>query len=419
MYRMGRRSALWILSLSQSVFACALCAAAEQTTPVPVAVKVDAAAVPAADAKAAPQKPAGLTVQLHLYADPRVLPTLGIAGGPNGDGSNLTPGGTHLPDFWWTVGLSNKLTDKYLTESGFTVEVLDRGDGKRVWSITTTQPGNRVLEVPAGAWYSLELKFEDNGKDGHLRATQKIYDDHHVVLYTVEQPSLFQNPTTAELGEVRYSWFTNVEPNVTQLFIWHDWREEVVADKVEITNVATLYPTKVDGSLQDWSSSPAVSTGDTKADDWEKMDRASARLAKVYPLIRKEVLRMYAPPYPPARAAFLDAYTPIDKTNVAKSLFLVRKESMVAPAQDLQTPGLSTSLRELVATVAGVTPEQVEGDAVLDREFAGDWVIREGADAQEALEMVAAYLLAGFNTQVQIKVEGTGDERKVRVRQGS
>lgn len=417
--RCADRSLLGAVSLSASVLLCAVLAAAEQATPAAVEVKVEASTVPAADAKAAPPKPAERTVQLHLYADPRVLPTLGIAGGANGDGANLMPSGAHLPDFWWTVALSNQVTGNYLTESGFTVEVLDRGDGKRVWSITTTQPGNRVLEVPVGAWYSLELKFEDNGKDGHLRATQKIYDDHHVVLYTAEQPSVYQNPTTPELGEVRYSWFTNCEPNVTQLFIWHDWREEVVADKVEITNVAALYPTKVDGSLQDWSSSPAVSTGDTKADDWEKMDRASARLAKVYPLIRKEVLRMYAPPYPPARSAFLDAYTPIDKTNVAKSLFLIRREGMVAPAQDLQTPGLSTSLRELVAVVAAVTPEQVEGGAVLDREFAADWVIREGADAQQALDMVAAYLLDTFRAQVQIKVEGKGDERKVRVSQGN
>ena len=315
-------------------------AAAEDATP-PAAVEKAAektpATNPAAEKPAAPQ-PTKQTVRIHIYADPRVLPTLGVAGGPNGNGRNLTMGGEPIVDFWWTVAVNDIKTQKYLTETGFMFEVLDAGDGKRVWHLTTTQPGQQRIDLPVGAWYTLEIQFRDNAQDKHLAATLNVQNEKKEVLYDIKFDHLYQNPTTDRLGEVGYLWFTNFDTNMRKVFTWCDPKQEIIADKAEVINVATFFPAKVDGSLQDASTLEAPGTGGTVPHQWEAMQEAATRLGKFYPLVRREVTRSYKPPYPEEREAFIKAYSPAGLVETPRSLYLIKKGDYIVPGYDLQAP---------------------------------------------------------------------------------
>ena len=354
-------------------------------------------------------------VRLFIYTDPRTLPSEGPGGGPNGNGGNVNVFGGAIVDFWWTVGLSDKQAEKYLTEIGFMAEVLDRGDGKRHWHVTTTTPGQPYVDLPAGAWYTFDILFHDNGADGHLAATLSIADVKKETLYKRKFDRLYQDPKTEQLGEVRYSWFTNFDKNMKKVYAWSDPQDEILADKAEVINVATLFPTKLNGGLQDPATSGFQGTGETKPEQWDKMAAASARLAKVYPLIRKETTRVFREPYPEEREAYIDAYTPAGRIETPRTMYLVKRSDSVVPGFDMQAPAPSGELRELVGFVADVAPESVEGGDILSRTVDGDWLFRDGASTQAILDRVAELLHAEYQIEVRITLEGSGATKKVRV----
>ena len=355
------------------------------------------------------------SIRLHIYPDPRTLPSMGPGGGPNGNGANVNQFGGEIIDFWWTVAVNDKKTEKYLTETGFMAQILDYGDGKRFWRFTTTTPGQPNVDLPVGAWYTFEVRFHDNGTDGHLAATLSIDNDQKQRLYTARFDKLFQEPKTEQLGEIGYSWFTNIDTNVKKIFAWTDPRDEIIADKAELFNVATLFPAKLHGALQDAVTVGLPGTGDTTPKQWEVMATASGRLAKVYPVIRREVARIYTPPYPEEREAYIAAYTPAGRLETPRTMYLIKKADTIVPGFDMQAPAPTGSVRELVAFVADVPAENVEGGATLDKVVEGDWLFKEGADPQSILDRIALILAADYRINARFVLEKKDEFKKVRV----
>jgi len=143
--------------------------------------------------------------QMDLYIDSEIATGFGISPG-NG-----------VPDFWWT----NSVGPGYITESGFTGEVLQTSaETPKFWRLTTTAGGNPSFNAALDTWYTLEVLFHDNGIDNHLAGTHKIWNQSHTeLLYSFTLDHLFQDPLTSTAGRPGYQWFTYFEANMTHLHI--------------------------------------------------------------------------------------------------------------------------------------------------------------------------------------------------------
>ena len=152
------------------------------------------------------QAPLGVdwSFQMDLYTDPAYGPTFGVGGGGHLNGSN------GIPDFWWTNAVQDAFATPpftYLTESGFTGEILDDGSGP-VWRLTTLEGLQPFFDAEVGAWYSLEVLFKDNGIDGQVAAVHNIYnEDRTQLLYTHTLDHTFLNQPSSSLGGPLYTWF--------------------------------------------------------------------------------------------------------------------------------------------------------------------------------------------------------------------
>jgi hypothetical protein len=105
------------------------------------------------------------TYQVDLYTDGVYAPTMGVGAGGHGNGSN------GVPDFWWTSAVQDNRGGaefgNYLTESGFTGEILQTGPGApRVWRMTTTAGGQPFIDLPINNWFTFELEYFQDPVDG-------------------------------------------------------------------------------------------------------------------------------------------------------------------------------------------------------------------------------------------------------------
>ena len=160
-----------------------------------------------------------LSFQVSIYTDPAYGPSMGAGAGGSGNGSNGTP------DFWWTNALRNLSGDpgnNYLTETGFTGEILDNGIDSPVWRFTTTSGGNPIIDLPVAEWFTLEVLYEDNGF-GLVQAVHNVWSaDHATKLYTYTMPaaSMFLGPhLVASVGGPKYMWFTYFDQNLKRLLV--------------------------------------------------------------------------------------------------------------------------------------------------------------------------------------------------------
>ena len=159
--------------------------------------------------------PGRFSFRVDVYTDSTVPTT--APPGP-GMGSDITA------DFWWTNGVqSADGSSPYLTESGITGEVLDNGQGYKVWEFTTTGPGSTVYHAALDTWYTLEVIFESDANH-QLQIQHKVWNQAHAgmplwtKIYTAGD--VFLGPhNMADVGGPRYSWFTYPDLNVSRIFI--------------------------------------------------------------------------------------------------------------------------------------------------------------------------------------------------------
>ncbi len=149
---------------------------------------------------------------VDIYTDSRIAPSLGVGGGGAAKGSN------GIPDFWWTSAVDDAVNGGgYLTESGFTGEVLQGSTGNRTWRFTTTAGGNPGFNAAVNTWYTLEVRWKkDSG--GNLVAEHDIYNKAHtsrLYSYTIPAAKIYQGPFSfSRLGGPSYSWFVYPDANV-------------------------------------------------------------------------------------------------------------------------------------------------------------------------------------------------------------
>src|SRR5204863_9376332 len=105
----------------------------------------------------------------------------------------------------------------YLTETGFTGEVLPNGQ----WRFTTTKGGQPAVDLAANSWYTLEVSYDTS--QPQLSGLLKIYNQAQTaVLYSYSLATLFPEdtpPQSADVGGPLYSWFTYFDDNLKHLAI--------------------------------------------------------------------------------------------------------------------------------------------------------------------------------------------------------
>jgi len=326
-----------------------------------------------------------LTVHIGLYADPRVPPCEGVGGGPRHDGCRDAGNGGPIPDFCWTVAVNNKETFKYLTESGFTMTVVDTGKAPRTWRASVAAPNNAFVDLPIGHWYTLETVFHDAGANGRLCATHRIYGPGRNLLYEVTHSGLFGNPLATQAGNLAYSSITNVDERLDRIFVWAEPRHHFNVEKVELINVAEL------------TSDPAASSPAR----WEAMRVAAAAMAKAYHLKSDEPLRRIGPPYPADRDEVVRVLFP--EGSAQGRLYFVSRENRLAPNIDGPGAGLvlEPTLRDVITLAVGDAGAVVKGDAkLIKRRIGGDFVVRAGSDPDAALDQLARILAADAGLNV-------------------
>ena len=172
--------------------------------------------------------------QVDLYTDGFYAPTVGVGGGGHGNGSN------GVPDFWWTSAVQDVRGGaefgNYLTESGFTGEILQTGPAApRVWRMTTTAGGQPYIDLPVNNWFTFELEYFQDPVDGDLNAVHRIWQKasleevngdysgaqrtSNALLYEHVLSELFLDPDFSVLGGPLYSWFTYGESNLPVVFM--------------------------------------------------------------------------------------------------------------------------------------------------------------------------------------------------------
>ena len=163
--------------------------------------------------------------QLDVYTDPTINPSL--APGP-GLGSN------GIVDFWWTSGVFDGIgagipeAPGYLTESGFTAEILQASEsGPKFWRFNTTG-GAEAFDLPLNMWVTLEVFYHpDPVYPDKLSASHRIWTNDHTQLlyhktlqYTPEEGhELFLEPDYANLGGPMYTWFVYPDSNMKRVLI--------------------------------------------------------------------------------------------------------------------------------------------------------------------------------------------------------
>lgn len=340
-------------------------------------------------------------LRMGLYADPTVEPI-----------RSPQVSEQAAPDLWWAVGVSG-IDSEYLTESGFTVEVIDAGKRSSVWRFTTTG-GGPTMDLPVGRWYALEIKFQDNGSDGHLSATHAIYGPHEKLLYSFTMPKLFLNPPTHRLAALRYSWFTNFEPPLSRVFIWNGSKRHFSADHGVVVNVAELVPegpTLLSGAI------PAETAVWGGSQAWDQRYAASAELNSIFPVFQHgRLVSAFYPSRSAAREKFVRAFYPGQSRG--GYLYLIERPDRTVPDFRLRDFGLilDPKLPDAVSLVSGVPPARVVGDPeLLKHPLNFDLVVREGSDPQAALDALAGILHDDHYLDLKLSLRDSSDGPRVQV----
>jgi hypothetical protein len=142
-----------------------------------------------------------------------------------------------VPDFWWTNAVNNIDGSGYLTETGFTGEVLGNGN----WRFTTTKGGLPYVDLAPNSWYTLEVSYDTSA--AQLASTLNIYNQSKTaLLYTHTLTTMFPEdnaPQSAQVGGPRYTWFTYFDDNL----------HELAVDNVGIAAPLSVVATGVPGDL--------------------------------------------------------------------------------------------------------------------------------------------------------------------------
>jgi RNA polymerase sigma factor (sigma-70 family) len=132
-------------------------------------------------------------------------------------------------------------------------------------------------------------------------------------------------------------------------------------------------------------------------------------LAKHYALPDGEILKSFRPPHPEQRKEFFrGARPPGDQTEWDGNLTLHWKNGALEFGTVMFScpprPPEGWSVESLLRTVAGIAPEEVEGDRDLRRKsrLAGDFVVREGAAPAKAIARLEEILNREFSLPVRL-----------------
>ena len=152
--------------------------------------------------------------RIDLYIDPAMQSAVTPGTGQVlGDGRPGVYGSDGLADFWWTNAV-NRNTGGYLTETGFTGEVLDNGAGTRFWRFTPTGDGLHGVDVAVGQWVTLEVVFDPSATK--LAATRKVWNQKHTqLLFSNTVTDMWLSPNSVDMGGPSSSWFTQIQSNGT------------------------------------------------------------------------------------------------------------------------------------------------------------------------------------------------------------
>ena len=412
-WRRALTGALLALAVLLSVFTLRPLPAA--TTPADLAGSADRSLIDEAlnlSPRATLPRINDVALRIGIYADPDVKPLPVTIRPPSRRGKKYVVPKYAVPDLWWAVGVSDTNSD-YLTESGFTVDVIDDGVRASAWRLNTTARRGPTIDLPVGRWYALEIKFHDNGVDGHLGATHNIYAPDSKLLYSHTMSTLFLNPPTTRLAGLRYSWFTNFEPPLNRVFIWTDPSQYFSADMGVVVNVAELLPeqpTLLGGAI------PVETTPWGGPQAWDHRYAASAQLRTIYPVFQGALVRAFYPPQPAVRENFVRAFFPGRLSRCY--LYLIERPDRTVPDFRLRDFGLlvDPKLPDAVSLVSGVPSERVMGDAqLLKRPIKFDLVVREGADPQAALDNLAGILQNEHHLDLKLSLIDAADGPKVQV----
>ena len=198
--------------------------------------------------------------QCDVYTDPSYEPTLGVGGGGHLNGSN------GIPEFWWTSAVQDVRGagdyGNYLTESGFTAEILQASvSSPRFWRFTTTEGGNPVVDIPVETWVTMETFYHaDAAHPDKLGITNRLWSIDrtemlysHTLEYTVGGPDhVFLEPDYAWLGGPLYTWFVYPDANLRRLFV-----DEVgVGPQIELVPGFILGDMDNDGDVDNFDIQP-------------------------------------------------------------------------------------------------------------------------------------------------------------------
>ena len=143
-----------------------------------------------------------------------------------------------------------------------------------------------------------------------------------------------------------------------------------------------------------------------------------AEFKKVYALKPGEDLKRVAPPFPKSRADYIRSLWP----NAPKDARFPEYGSMCLSWQnDFHWLGASaprgSSLRLLPQHLVGIYPQEIEGNqALLDKEIAGDFIVRKGISAEKFVECLEQILRRECDMPVKVTLREM--ERKVFVARG-
>ena len=155
----------------------------------------------------------------------------------------------------------------------------------------------------------------------------------------------------------------------------------------------------------------------TMANDGKSPD-ALAEFKKIYALKPGEDLKRVGPPFPKSRADYIRSLWPKAPKNAHQPEF----GSMCLSWQggfhwiSGSTPG-GSSLRRLPQPLAGIYPQEIEGDqALLDKEIQGDFIVRKGLSAEKFVECLEPILRRECGLPVKLALREA--ERRVFVARG-
>ncbi len=140
------------------------------------------------------------------------------------------------------------------------------------------------------------------------------------------------------------------------------------------------------------------------------INKALEGLAKHYALPDGEILKSFRPPHPEQRKEFFRAALrpPGDKTEWDGNLTLLWKNGALEFGTVIFSnpprPPEGWNVESLLRTVAGIAPEEVEGDRDLRRKsrLAGDFVVREGAAPAKVIARLEEILHREFRLPVRL-----------------